>query len=82
MTAVCQNRPLVVHAGGADRIGPEAEGLLVLADEKVLVAGSQYQPELRDVVAAARTRLEAAGIDWRSAAIESRYARIGAISGR
>ena len=56
----------------------QAEALLVLTDEKV-VQESTYADRLRNLVASARQRLEAAGLDWRSAGIEARYARIGEI---
>lgn len=52
-----------------------AEALLVLSDEKDLRENAAFYGEpIRHAVAAARTRLEAAGIDWRSATIEARYA--------
>jgi ferrous iron transport protein B len=60
-----------------------AEALLLLTDDKALTSsGNHYPPELTSLVSAARQRLEAAGVDWRSAAIEARYARIGGIARR
>jgi ferrous iron transport protein B len=61
-----------------------AEALLVLSDERALSTeggtGSPRYPEtLIQQVQLARQRLEAAGVDWRSAAIEARYARLFAI---
>ena len=57
-----------------------AEALLILSDEKFLISsGTHYPPTVRESVAAARARLEQAGVDWRSVAIEARYARISAI---
>jgi ferrous iron transport protein B len=56
--------------------GARARALLILSDAKSLSAAP---PERRAAVAAARERLERAGLDWRSAPIEARYARIGAI---
>jgi ferrous iron transport protein B len=61
-----------------------AEALLILGDERSLAsdapsAGSRYPQALIDLVKAARSRLEAAGVDWRSVAIEARYARLFAI---
>jgi ferrous iron transport protein B len=57
-----------------------AEALLILSDEKFLVSSGTYYPEaIRTAVAEARTRLEKANVDWRSIAIEARYARISAI---
>lgn len=58
-----------------------AEALLVLSDDKVLDAHRELYPaSLKEAVAVARARLEAAGVDWRSAAIEARYARVFAIA--
>jgi ferrous iron transport protein B len=57
-----------------------AEALLILSDERFLVSSAGHYPEnVRKMVAGARQRIEAAGIDWRSRAIEARYARIAAI---
>jgi ferrous iron transport protein B len=58
--------------------GPEA--LLLLSDDKALADGRARWPEsvIREV-GAARGRLEAAGIDWASAAIEARYGRVAEI---
>ncbi|HEY0552606.1 MAG TPA: FeoB small GTPase domain-containing protein, partial [Verrucomicrobiae bacterium] len=54
-----------------------AEALLILSDERFLVSSGTYYPEkIRLAVAAARARLELAKVDWRSIAIEARYARI------
>ncbi len=57
-----------------------AEAILVLSDDKLLGANlNQYPASIRDAVTQARARLESAGVDWRSAAIEARYARVFAI---
>jgi len=57
-----------------------AEALLVLSDERFLVSsGTHYPEKIRSAVAEARARLEQRQIDWRSIAIEARYARISAI---
>ena len=61
-----------------------AEALLLLSDERALstdggTGGSRYPETLIQQVQLARQRLEAAGVDWRSAAIEARYARLFAI---
>ncbi len=57
-----------------------AEALLILSDEKFLVSSGTYYPEpIRAAVMEARSRLEKANVDWRSIAIEARYARISAI---
>jgi ferrous iron transport protein B len=54
--------------------------LLILSDEKFLASSGTYYPEgIRAAVVEARARLEQAGLDWRSIAIEARYARISAI---
>ena len=61
-----------------------AEALLILGDERSLApdapgAADRYPESLIGLVKEARSRLEAAGVDWRSAAIEARYARLFAI---
>ncbi len=57
-----------------------AEAVLILSDDKVLQARPDlYPPAISKAVAESRARLEAAGVDWRSAAIEARYARAAAI---
>jgi ferrous iron transport protein B len=57
-----------------------AEALLILSDERSLVSsGTHYPEQVRRAVAEARTRLEQQQVDWRSVAIEARYARISAI---
>ncbi len=54
-----------------------AEALLIVSDEKFLAGGgAAYPAEVRAAAAAARQRLEQAGVDWRSGAIEARYARL------
>jgi ferrous iron transport protein B len=55
--------------------GARAQALLELSDAK----SPTTSPEIRAAVSSARQRLEAAGLDWRSAPIEARYERIGAI---
>ena len=58
----------------------DAEALLLLSDEKALSKNtSHYGAELEKIVFQAQQRLEAAGVDWRSVAIEARYARVAAI---
>src|SRR5206468_8823172 len=58
----------------------QAEALLLLTDDRVLnTAVSHYPPTTKELIAASRQRLEAAGEDWRSKAIEARYARVAAI---
>ena len=77
-SAICAQ--LAVMFPHRDRLA-SAEALLILSDDKVLAAHpEQYPPALRQAVAASRTRLEASGVDWRSAAIEARYARVSAIA--
>ncbi len=54
-----------------------AEALLLLSDEKMLAGSPNHYPaDIRAEVVAARQRLEAKAVDWRSAPIEARYARI------
>lgn len=60
-----------------------AEALLVLTDEKVVAANDAHYPNIiKDAVAAARKRLEALDISWRTVAIEDRYARLAQICDR
>lgn len=57
-----------------------AEALLLLSDERTLKSNSTFYPEaISHEVTCARQRLEAADVDWRSVAIEARYARASAI---
>ncbi|MDB6111033.1 MAG: ferrous iron transport protein [Pedosphaera sp.] len=57
-----------------------AEALLILSNEKALASSLEHYPEpILQAVSAARSRLEAAGIDWRGAPIEARYATVMAI---
>ncbi len=57
-----------------------AEALLLLSDERTLKSNSTFYPEaIQHEIACARQRLEAANVDWRSVAIEARYARASAI---
>src|SRR4051812_45498556 len=57
-----------------------AEALLLLSDEKFFsTSAGRYPGSVREAVSAARTRLESAGIDWRSAVIEARYTSIAEI---
>ena len=51
---------------------PQAEALLLLSDDKALASNTAHYPaELATAVTAARARLEAAGVDWRTATIEA-----------
>ena len=60
-----------------------AEALLVLTDEKVMAVKDAHYPNIiRDAVMAARQRLEALDISWRTIAIEVRYARLTGICER
>jgi ferrous iron transport protein B len=58
----------------------EAEAALILSDERFLPSSGQHYPDrIREEIARGRQRLEKAGVDWRSATIEARYARIAEI---
>jgi ferrous iron transport protein B len=58
----------------------QAEALLLLSDERILAKNAgHYASAIQGAVAQARQRLDAAGEDWRSAVIETRYGRIAAI---
>jgi ferrous iron transport protein B len=57
-----------------------SEALLLLSDERTLKANNTFYPnEIREAISCAHQRLEAANVDWRSVAIEARYARASAI---
>lgn len=62
------------------RAQASAEALLILSDERALASSAQHYPAaVQDAVGAARQRLETAGVDWRGAAIEARYATIAGL---
>jgi len=62
------------------RFEPRPEASLLLSDDRFLNSSANYYPPLvREEVALGRGRLEKAAIDWRSVAIEARYARIAEI---
>jgi ferrous iron transport protein B len=57
-----------------------AEALLILSNQKALASSLEHYPAaIQQAVSAARARLEAAGVDWRGAAIEARYQAVAAI---
>jgi ferrous iron transport protein B len=57
-----------------------AEALLILSNEKALASSAEHYPaQVQSAVAAARQRLDGAGVDWRSATIEGRYQRVAEI---
>jgi len=74
---------LLARRNGRPAAMPQGEALLALTDEKF--ADGLPEGERADIVAAAaagRRRLEKAGVDWRGAAVEARYARIAGIHQR
>ncbi len=71
---------VLARTSGERRSQSTAEALLILSNERALASSAQHYPDtIQDGVAAARQRLEAAGIDWRGAAIEGRYATAAAL---
>jgi ferrous iron transport protein B len=61
-------------------VRPEAEALLILGNEKALSSSSDhYSAQVLSAVAAARERLDKAGVDWRGAVIEGRYLAVANI---
>ena len=77
---------VIALAGALIQAFPEScfqsrsEALLVLSDEKFLpLSGAHYPEAIRSSVVAARARLDKQQVDWRSTAIEARYARIAEI---
>ena len=68
---------LVAAAFPESRFQARAEALLILSDERAIESSKGLYPEtIRSAVASARQRLQQTGIDWSSAAIESRYGRL------
>jgi ferrous iron transport protein B len=62
------------------RAQASAEALLILSNEKALASSLEHYPApIQEAVAAARGRLDAAGVDWRGSAIEGRYLGVAAI---
>ena len=58
----------------------EAEALLVLCNEKALASSAgHYSTGIIEAIQTSRRRLEAAGVDWRGTAIESRYVSIARV---
>ena len=71
---------LVAETFEERRAQATAEALLILSNEKALASSLEHYPApIQQAVAAARQRLEAAGVDWRGAAIERRYVSVSAI---
>jgi ferrous iron transport protein B len=62
------------------RAQASAEALLILSNEKALASSLEHYPApIQEAVAAARGRLDSAGVDWRGATIEGRYLGVAAI---
>jgi ferrous iron transport protein B len=71
---------LLARAFHERRAQASAEALLILSNEKALASSLQHYPApIQQAVSAARSRLDAAGIDWRGATIEGRYLGVSAI---
>jgi ferrous iron transport protein B len=71
---------LIEDRSAVRRPSAPSEALLLLTSEKPLRHSDGLDnAAMRDAVLAARQRLEQAGLDWRSAPIEARYARVAAI---
>jgi ferrous iron transport protein B len=60
-------------------VAVEAEALLLLTDER-MEAPAEGFADLTACIQEARKAVEAAGVDWRGAAIEARYSRIAEIA--
>ena len=68
------------HAEPGHEHHAAAEALLLITSERTLTNDAgHYPPEVAGQVAAARRRLEAAGVDWQGTAIGCRYARLAEI---
>jgi ferrous iron transport protein B len=73
-------KEMLAAAGPDRRPQAAAEALLILSNEKALASSLDYYPDgIKQAAASARRRLEQAGVDWRSAAIEGRYANLAVI---
>jgi len=71
---------LLSEAFEEKRTQARAEACLILSNERALASSAGHYPErIEQAIAAARQRLDAAGVDWRGATIECRYAAISAI---
>jgi len=71
---------LLAQAYPERRAQAASEALLILCNEKALASSLRHYPAgIAQAVQAARQRLEAAGADWRGAAIEARYEAVSAI---
>jgi ferrous iron transport protein B len=71
---------LLARAFHERRVQAHAEALLILSNERAIASSRDHYPEpITSAVAAARNRLEIAGIDWRGVSIEARYAAISQI---
>ncbi len=71
---------LLAQAYPGRRAQAAAEAVLVLCNEKALASSLGHYPAgIAEAVLAARRRIEAAGADWRGAAIEARYVAVSAI---
>ncbi len=79
--AVKEIASLLAGAFQEHRAQAAAEALLILSNEKALASSVEHYPiSIQEAVSAARQRLDAAGVDWRSTPIEARYASIMTIS--
>jgi ferrous iron transport protein B len=72
---------LIARSRPQAAVSPEAEALLAITDERASDSIATTD-EIKNTIHKARLNLEAAGVDWRSAAIEARYARIAEIQER
>jgi ferrous iron transport protein B len=71
---------LLAEAFHERRTQAAAEALLILSNEKALASSLRHYPaKIQQAVAAARQRLESAGVDWRGVPIEARYLSVSAI---
>ncbi|HEY5914092.1 MAG TPA: ferrous iron transport protein B [Verrucomicrobiae bacterium] len=68
---------LLARAFHERRAQASAEALLILSNERALASSAQHYPAaIQQAVTAARERLEASAVDWRSVPIEGRYASV------
>jgi len=71
---------LLTRLSSERRRQASAEALLILSNDKALSSSAGHYPAaIEQAVVVARQQLEAAGVDWRGAAIESRYQAVASI---
>ena len=77
---VTQISNLLAAAFQEHRTQATAEALLIINSEKAVASSVEHYPAtIQQAVSSARQRMDVAGVDWRGAPIEARYACVAAI---